>query len=487
MNKRKSRSGQAIILFALALPVLLGMLGLAFDVGFLEMMNRRAQTAADASALAGAIDLPYGTMTTSAQAAAALNGFTSAGGAHVTVNNPPLYGPHASSACGSPCNYVEAIVSQPEPTFFLRMVGVGKTETVSARAVAYNTAGDCIFALNPSSSGALTLGTGLISLVDINTPNCAIIVDSNSSSAIQAGGLFVFANVTARQIGVVGNPGVGFCLFCSFTPNPVPGIAPESDPLAYLQPPPSSCASPTLVPIGPAPAPNNIYTVNPGSSCPNVSITSTALAKWNCGHSGVNCLAPNVTLNYGTYSAITVASVAPTLTFNPGLYILEGTGASSQCFWSSAPTCSLSISGLGATVQGNGVTFYLGPSAGSLAVSGIANTINLLPPTTGLLPGGQGAGVLFYQDRANASQACIGGCGSAVNGIFNTVQVQGALYFPAAGITFDGCCQYTPGNSYYTAYEIVVADHMTLSWDYFNDDYYSLPGGSPVKRTLLVE
>jgi hypothetical protein len=73
-----------------------------------------------------------------------------------------------------------------------------------------------------------------------------------------------------------------------------------------------------------------------------------------------------------------------------------------------------------------------------------------------------------------------------VSGLFNTVQVQGALYFPAAGITFDGCCQYTPG-AYYTAYEIIVADHMTLSWDYFNDDYSSLPGGSPIKRTVLVE
>jgi hypothetical protein len=345
------------------------------------------------------------------------------------------------------------------------MVGVGKTETVSARAVAYNTAGDCIFALNPSSSGALTLGTGLISLVDINTPNCAIIVDSDSSSAIQAGGLFVFANVTARQIGVVGNPGVGFCLFCSFTPNPVPGIAPESDPLAYLQPPSTSACGGTLKTI------TTSQTVTPGGSCYNVNITAPV----------------NVTFNPGTYSAITVASVAPTVTFNPGLYILEGTGASSQCFWAGTSTCSLSISGLGATVRGNGVTFYLGPSAGSVAVSGIANTVNLLPPTTGLLPGGQGAGVLFYQDRANARQACIGGCGGSVNGIFNTVQVQGALYFPDAGITFDGCCQYTPGNSYYTAYEIIVADHMTLSWDYFNDDYSSLPGGSPVKRTLLVE
>lgn len=468
--KRKSQGGQAIIFVALSLPVLFGMVGLAFDIGFLEMMKRQAQAAADAGAIAGAVDLPYGSMTTSARSATALNGFTNgSGGVTVTVNNPPSLGPHNGSCSSTPanCNYVEVIVSQPEPTFFMRMVGAGGTSTVAARAVAYNTAGDCVFALNPSSyRGALTLGTGLISVVDINTPNCAIIVDSTNSSAIMAGGLFNFVFVTARQIAVAGN--VGGCFFCSFTPNPVPGIAQESDPLAYLQPPTTVACSGTLKTI------TTSQTVSGGSgtSCYNVNITASV----------------NVTFNPGTYSAITVAGViSPHLTFNPGLYILEGTGTTSQCFWSSASTCSLSISGVGTTVQGNGVTFYIGPSAGAVAVSGIANTINLLPPTTGLLSGSQGAGVLFYQDRANLTQACIGGCGGAVNSIFTSVQVQGALYFPSAGITFDGCCQYTPGNLYYTAYEIVVADHITLSWDYFNDDYSSLPGGSPVKRTLLSE
>jgi Flp pilus assembly protein TadG len=473
VNKSKSQGGQALILIALALPVLFGAVGLAFDIGFLEMMKRQAQTAADAGAIAGAVDLPYGTMTTSARAATAVNGFTNGvKGATVTVNNPPANGPHAGSACapaGQTCNYVEAIVSQPEPTFFLRMVGAGPTSTVAARAVAYNTAGDCVFALNPTMSGALTLGTGFLSLVDIDTPNCAIIVDSNSSSAIQVGALLAIIAVTARQTAVVG--GVGSCFFCSltFTPPAVTHIAPESDPLAYLQAPATVACSGTLKTI------TTTQTVTPGSgaSCYNVNISGS----------------PTVTFKPGTYSAITVAggiTGTPTLIFNPGLYILEGTGTSAQCFATS--TCSLSISGVGATILGNGVTFYIGPSAGSVAVSGIVNTINLTPPsTTGLLPNSAGAGVLFYQDRTNSSQACIGGCGSAVSGIFNTVQVQGALYFPAAGITFDGCCQYTPGNLYYTAYEILVADHMTLSWDYFNDDYSSLPGGSPVKRTLLVE
>jgi hypothetical protein len=66
------------------------------------------------------------------------------------------------------------------------------------------------------------------------------------------------------------------------------------------------------------------------------------------------------------------------------------------------------------------------------------------------------------------------------------MQVQGALYFPSASLSFEGCCQNSAG-AYYTAYEITVAKSLTFAWNYFNDDYTSLPGGSPIKKTVLVE
>ena len=467
MTRRKAQRGQAMLILAFALPLLLGMVGLAFDVGFLAMMQRTAQTAADAGAIAGAVDLPYGQMTTSAKAATAVNGFNDGtNGVSVTVNNPPSLGPHNGSCSTTPanCNYVEVVVSQPEPTFFLRMIGAPATTTVAARAVAYNTAGDCIFALNSSISGALTLGTGLLSLVEIDTPNCAIIVDSTSSSALKTGGVFVFATINSRQTGIVGNYSCPI-IPCTFNPAAVTGIAPESDPLAYLTPPTTVACTGTLKTI----TTSQTISGGSGASCYNYNITGS----------------PTVTFNPGSYAAITINGTA-NVTFNPGLYTLWGTGASSQCF-NSYSTCSLGISGVLSTIKGNGVTFYFGPSAGSVEVSGFINTMNLTPPTTGVLPGSLGAGVLFYQDRTNPKQACIGGCGGSVSGLFNFVQVQGALYFPAAGVDFEGCCQYNTGNAYYTAYEILVADHMTLSWDWFNDDYSSLPGGSPVKRTLLAE
>ena len=130
--------------------------------------------------------------------------------------------------------------------------------------------------------------------------------------------------------------------------------------------------------------------------------------------------------------------------------------------------------------NGGGVTFYLGAGAKSVQVNGIANFINLAAQTTGPY-----AGILFYQDRSNSTSACFGGCSGNVTGLLQFMQLEGALYFPKATLSFTGCCQ-TSG-TYKTAYEILVANTITFFLDVFNDDYSSLPGSSPVRRTLLVE
>jgi hypothetical protein len=430
------------------------MVGLAFDIGFFEFMQRNAQTAADAGALAGSINLSYGTAVTGARAGTAANGFTNgSGGVTVTVNNPPASGPHAGGSCSgaspsSNCNFVEVIVSEPEPTFFLKMLGIGPS-TVSARAVATSLSGDCVFALDPTMSGALTFAA--LSLNDVNAPSCAMIVDSNSGSAIS--GFFTLAFITTSQTSVVGNVS---CFFCSFSPSPVTGAPALSDPLAYLPAPAVAACAGTVKTIA-----TGTTTVNPSAGCYKVSVTGAA----------------NVTFMPGEYSSITISGgIAPTLTFQPGLYVIQGSNGG----------YALNLAGSGGTIQGAGVTFYIGPSAGGVSLygeggGGIFNDINLVAQTTGTY-----AGILFYQDRSNSNSACVGGCGASLSGIFNFMQVQGALYFPSASLSFEGCCQNSAG-AYYTAYEITVAKSLTFAWNYFNDDYSSLPGGSPIKKTVLVE
>jgi Flp pilus assembly protein TadG len=58
MNRRKDESGQAIVMLAISLTVIMGMAALVLDVGSWFRTDRRLQQTADAAALAGAQMLP---------------------------------------------------------------------------------------------------------------------------------------------------------------------------------------------------------------------------------------------------------------------------------------------------------------------------------------------------------------------------------------------------------------------------------------------
>ncbi len=138
--KRKKEAGQALVLVAIALLlVLLPIMGLGIDFGYFRYQEVQLQTAADAAAIAAAGELSYSiscscnALQTAGQNAAAANGFTNtANGATVAVNNPPQspQDPNSGNA-----NYVEVVVTQDEPTFFGKVLGINSV-TQSARAVA---------------------------------------------------------------------------------------------------------------------------------------------------------------------------------------------------------------------------------------------------------------------------------------------------------------------------------------------------------------
>lgn len=236
VRKIKDESGQAMILTLLCMTCLLGFVGFAVDIGTLLRAKRNLQIAADSAAIAGAAELNYGDMTTAGQAAAAQNGVViGTNGGAVAINTPPTYGAYAGKTGG----YVEAIVSQNQPTFFMRVFKIG-SETVAARAVAWNggSSNGCVYVCNPSASGAMSLQGSF----DVSAPKCGVIVDSNNSDALQftgAGG-----TLTAGSIGVVGSDGgqTG-----DSTPAPVTGIAPVSCPfgtLVFPDPTTMTCTTP---------------------------------------------------------------------------------------------------------------------------------------------------------------------------------------------------------------------------------------------------
>lgn len=139
------------------------------------------------------------------------------------------------------------------------------------------------------------------------------------------------------------------------------------------------------------------------------------------------------------------------LTMGSGTYIINGG--------------SLSFNGSG-TITASGVTFYLTNGA-SVTMNG-SQTYQFTAPTTGSL-----AAILFFQDRSDTSSATINGSASS--------NFTGALYFPAAQLTYNG-------SGPLAAYTILVANTIVFNGSSnMNDNYTSLPNGSPIKTSILAE
>ena len=290
MKLLNDERGQTVIMAAFCLPLLMGFVALAVDVGLMFRAERQVQAAADSGAIAGAKELEFGDAIAAAKADAARNGVVDGSvGTTVTVNNPPLSGPHAGDT-----SYVEVIASESQSTFFMSIFNQGSM-TVSGRAVAgMRPSNACVYVLNPTASYAMNLQGSF----DVSTPGCGVVVNSNSSTALEFTGSG--GTLTAGSVGVVG--GVGGQIGDS-NPMPVTGIAPQNDPLAYVPPPEYNTSS---VPCGAAP-------------------TTTTIGPSNAG--GTVCYSGDVTLSNQT--------------LNPGVYVFTG---------------NVSFSG---TVTGTGVTFYL--------------------------------------------------------------------------------------------------------------------------------
>ena len=363
MTEAASASGQVMLLICVSLVAIVGMIAIVADFSFMQDQRNMMQTAADSAAMAGAEELNYGDAVTAGRADAATNGYTSGhNGVTVAVNNPPSMGPNTSNTA-----YVEAIVTMPEPTYFLRVLGVSSI-TVSARAVAYEGNGpNCIYVLNPSASSAMSAsGSAVIQ------SGCGLLVDSSSPSGIAVNGN---PTITAPTIGVVG--GYTSTGNVSFTPTPKTGVIAASDPLAYLQAPTvGSCAHTNFSLNGNTGSSGSPYQLYAGTYCGGISVN---------GNSWLN--------------------------FNAGTYVLAGGGMT---------ITSNSV------MTGTGVTFYntTGTSGyGAITLGGNSQS-NFSAPTSGPL-----AGILFFQDRSIPSTAAAstitGNSSSTFNGAiyFATTQV----------------------------------------------------------------
>ena len=355
----RADEGQALVLTTLALLVLLLMAGLGLDVGYLRYQKQQMQKAADAAALAGASAKLYGgNYVAAGKNDAKANGFNDGtNGITVAINNPPTKPPFTGATDAS--NYVEAIVSQAQPTFFMR-VGGFNTVNVSATAVASSavSAPGCIYVMDPNAAAAYTATGG----AQIHAA-CGLQVDSTNPNAFNDNGS---ACTVTSYTGVVG--GIQNNQPCDTTPTT--GISGFSDPLAGLAEPMVGQIPQSCTPQNGHITSGQVVTLTPGTFCGGIQID------------GAN------------------------VTFQPGLYILYGGGFSANAT---------------SVLNGAGVTFYnTGTKNGQygfqpVTINGISNS-TLSAPTTGTY-----AGILFFEDRTIAKNGNInntinGGSGTTFDG-----------------------------------------------------------------------
>ena len=263
-----------IVYVALALPVLVGAVGLSVDVTSWRVNQQTVQTATDAAAIAAALAIMRSgnetAILTAATSDAAYNGYDPSLGDSLSLNHPPTSGLAVGAG-----DSVEIVIQRSAPIFLSSLFLDGPVD-LSARAVARVEINDtCVWALHPTARGAVKVAGG----AQVNM-SCGIIVNSVDDEAIsQDGG----ACLTSTKIKVAGGYN-GTCI----NPQPLTNVTPVNDPLASLQPP--------------------TY-----GGCDH-----TAKTKINGG--------ANVTLSPGVYCASIEVLSDGIVNFEPGLYVLDGAG-----------------------------------------------------------------------------------------------------------------------------------------------------------------
>jgi hypothetical protein len=375
-------------MMTLSLTAILGMLGLAVDLGWAYYRQQAAQAAADAAAVAAvraavtsapipacsnpavwcnavATNCPAtapATPSTSFDNAcmlASANGFTTSGIDTVSVqagtSNP------VPTVSGPTAGYWAVVrVNETLPALFgaaFARGGFSPGAIATAGAIAGAGSGSCIYVLDPSAADAFEAGNGASVQV-----GCGIYVDSNNASAAMyvTGG----ASVTASTISVVGafkkdNGG-------TTSVAPTTGAASAVDPFASLP-------SPT-----------------PAANC-----TSGNFTAWQ---------ATEYTPPPGTYCGFSLGN-GMALQMSPGTYIVNGG--------------TFSIQGGSTVTATGGVLIYL---TGGATVN-IANGASV---TLSAQASGAYQGVLFYQDRTMAAPGASTFAGGA------DMNLTGSLYFPHA-------------------------------------------------------
>jgi Flp pilus assembly protein TadG len=306
-------SGATAIAFALGVPALLAVVGVASDYATMTFKRAELQTAADAGALAAVkeMSLSQAGIKTAEEAA------RSYANAQLADRSEAL---EIEVEVDKKIGRATVKISENWSPFFSEFVGAGMTPVVaSASASLTGSANVCVLTLDPSASSAFEVKSGAY----VTAPGCSLYSNSVSETGMRFDSTTeIKSNLVCSAGGITYSPGHA-------DPEPTTDCPQISDPLAGRPEPKSGACVKLKMPI------SKDMTLQPGTYCDGIHVT---------GKSNV--------------------------TFMPGDYIVEGDGilVSGQGsatghdvgFFLKGPDAVLNFTG-------NSVVEFSGRSAGDMA------------------------------------------------------------------------------------------------------------------------
>jgi Flp pilus assembly protein TadG len=343
--------GSIALLFAACLLVMVGAAGMAIDLSRANAAKTNMQSALDIAVLAAATtDAPD-----IVKATAIFNQNVLSVEADKVV---PKF------TVGSDGRVIGSVTADVQTT----LMGIFNVKSLavsaSSAAIGTKSGGACVIALSSSANQSLLVNSG----ADVVAPECEVHVRStaNPAAIFNAGTKLDTKRICIAGSKIIDNGGSH--------PNLEKSCAAQSDPYAGVFPEPYSSS---------------------------------------CTYSHGNYNGGSVTLNPGVYCGWFNFNGAPTVTFNPGTYILKSGG------WNVN----------GGTWTGHGVTFYFADKSKIQFNSAVAATLSA--PSSGTYRGL----VIFEKAGLGKSQM-----------VFNDAKgmnLEGIVYLPSRDVTFNGGSQLT--------------------------------------------
>lgn len=404
----RDRRGNALVIAGAALPLVLGSAGLASDTIQWALWKRQLQRAADSGAMAGvyAIVQDEGLRTNVPTAVDRDLTYNS----HVGITTTKSVGQPTSGPFASDPYAVRVMLSvQKRLSFSGMFMSASPTITAGATATIVPSGKYCVISLEDTpTTGITATGNATVNM------GCGMITNSTSMTAAVATGS---SQVVASPIAAVG----GIAASSNWGSGTVlqPFTVAQEDPFKDVPPPPF-----------------------PNGNCPNLNVNSNetknvVLTDGNTNGlpAGYTCFG-NMTLN-------------GTVTLAPGIYVLDGgdlrIGAQADVRCSGG--CAFVLSSKTAATNPS--------SIGGVDMNGGA-TVQLTAPSSGTYQG-----LIIYQDR-RAVDTASANFESKLNGNSNSF-FQGAFYFPAQQVTFNGTAGMTTDCMKLVARRVVYSGNMNIS------------------------